>query len=54
MTLPMGRALGEVFGQTVSDLANNDPRIVNASRSAKVPLSALSSIRAERRSEPHR
>jgi transketolase len=28
MTLPMGRALREVFGQTVSDLANNDPRIV--------------------------
>ena len=28
MTLPMGRALREVFGQTVSDLANTDLRIV--------------------------
>ena len=28
MTLPMGRALREVFGQTVSDLANSDPRIL--------------------------
>jgi transketolase len=28
MTLPMGRALREVFGQTVSDLADTDPRIV--------------------------
>jgi transketolase len=28
MTLPMGRALREVFGQTVSDLANTDPRIL--------------------------
>ena len=28
MTLPMGRARREVFGQTVSDLANSDPRIL--------------------------
>ena len=28
MTLPMGRTLREVFGQTVTDLANTDPRIV--------------------------
>ena len=28
MTLPMGRALRDVFGQTVTELANNDPRIV--------------------------
>lgn len=28
MTLPMGRAMREIFGQTVSELANEDPRIV--------------------------
>ena len=28
MTLPMGRAMREVFGQTVADLADTDPRIV--------------------------
>ena len=28
MTLPMGRALRDVFGQTVTELASNDPRIV--------------------------
>jgi transketolase len=28
MTLPMGRAMREVFGDTVTELANDDPRIV--------------------------
>jgi transketolase len=28
MTLPMGRAMREVFGHTVSELADHDPRIV--------------------------
>jgi transketolase len=28
MTLPMGRAMREVFGETLSDMANDDPRIV--------------------------
>jgi len=28
MTLPMGRPMREVFGETVSDLADEDPRIV--------------------------
>jgi len=28
MTLPMGRAMREVFGQTVSELADHDPRII--------------------------
>jgi transketolase len=28
MTLPMGKAMREVFGETVSDLADTDPRIV--------------------------
>jgi len=28
MTLPMGRAMREVFGETVAELANDDPRIV--------------------------
>jgi transketolase len=28
MTLPMGRAMREVFGETVSELADTDPRIV--------------------------
>ena len=28
MTLPMGRAMREVFGETVSELANQDQRIV--------------------------
>lgn len=28
MTLPMGRAMREVFGETVADLAGRDPRIV--------------------------
>jgi transketolase len=28
MTLPMGRAMREIFGETVSELANDDPRIV--------------------------
>ncbi len=28
MTLPMGRAMREVFGETVTELANDDPRIV--------------------------
>ncbi len=28
MTLPMGRALRDVFGQTVTELASSDPRIV--------------------------
>jgi transketolase len=28
MTLPMGRAMREIFGETVAELANDDPRIV--------------------------
>jgi len=28
MTLPMGRPMREIFGETVADLANDDPRIV--------------------------
>ena len=28
MTLPMGRAMREIFGETVAQLANDDPRIV--------------------------
>ena len=28
MSLPMGRAMREVFGETVAELANEDPRIV--------------------------
>ena len=28
MTLPMGRPMREVFGETVSDLADHDPRVV--------------------------
>ncbi|HEY6056894.1 MAG TPA: hypothetical protein VIV06_02630, partial [Candidatus Limnocylindrales bacterium] len=28
MTLPMGRAMREVFGETVAELANDDPRVV--------------------------
>ncbi|MGZ6312287.1 MAG: transketolase family protein, partial [Candidatus Limnocylindrales bacterium] len=28
MTLPMGRAMREIFGETVAQLADDDPRIV--------------------------
>ncbi len=28
MTLPMGRAMRDIFGETVAELANDDPRIV--------------------------
>ncbi len=28
MTLPMGRAMREIFGETVADLASHDPRVV--------------------------
>ena len=28
MTLPMGRAMREIFGETVAALADDDPRIV--------------------------
>ncbi len=28
MTLPMGRAMREIFGETVADLAGHDPRVV--------------------------
>jgi transketolase len=28
MTLPMGRSMREIFGETVAELANDDPRIV--------------------------
>ena len=49
MTLPMGRALRDVFGQTVTELANNDPRIVmldaDTGSSTKADVSGVSFAR---------
>ncbi len=48
MTLPMGRPMREVFGETVTELVNDDPRIVMLDAARRGVSARQSAIRAVR------